>query len=169
MRGKTPDVYRRRIEEDSHDPSVCGWAMRICIMKTAIRNSIHKLWDFFADDNLNISKWDGALLGDFYSYNLSFCITAAAMLCVLSLIGLIGTYAPFSTGLIIPAINATVVYLIIFGTNACFLAALQYAHHPPEDDAEEASEAAVCLVHRHQHDPGQRHFLYDAEGQQFLL
>lgn len=128
MRGKTPDVYRRRIEEDSHDPSVCGWAMRICIMKTAIRNSIHKLWDFFADDNLNISKWDGALLGDFYSYNLSFCITAAAMLCVLSLIGLIGTYAPFSTGLIIPAINATVVYLIIFGTNACFLAALQYAH-----------------------------------------
>ena len=84
--------------------------------------------EFFADDNLNISKWDEALLGDFYSYNLSLCITAAAMLCVLSLIGLIGTYAPFSTGLIIPAINATVVYLIIFGTNACFLAALQYAH-----------------------------------------
>ncbi len=111
--------------------------------------------EFFADDNLNISKWDEALLGDFYSYNLSLCITAAAMLCVLSLIGLIGTYAPFSTGLIIPAIM--------------FSRSTAICSHPPEDDAEEASEAAVCLVHRHQHDPGQRHFLYDAEGQQFLL
>jgi len=66
------------------------------------------------------------MMQDFYSYNLSLCMTAAAMVCIISLIGFIGTYSPFSTGFVIPAINATSVYLAIFCINLLFFAAMYY-------------------------------------------
>ena len=96
-------------------------------MKHAMNNIFHRLHRYFASDELNVLRWDEELLRDFYSYNISLSITAAAMLCVISLIGLVGTHTPYSTSFLIPGTDVTAVYLIIFGTNVLFLAALLYA------------------------------------------
>lgn len=96
-------------------------------IQSAFHDIALKLRRYFVGDDVNISKWDAEMLGDFYSYNLSLCITAAAMLCNISLIGLIGTYSPHSTGFIIPTINAPAVYLVIFCMNVLFLTAMRYA------------------------------------------
>ena len=95
-------------------------------MKAAIENMVRRLREYFINEDVKVSKWDAEMMQDFYSYNLSLCMTAAAMVCIISLIGFIGTYSPFSTGFVIPAINATSVYLAIFCINLLFFAAMYY-------------------------------------------
>ncbi|MGN0362804.1 MAG: EAL domain-containing protein [Bilifractor sp.] len=52
--------------------------------------------------------------------NAKLCLSAAAIICVICMIGLVGTYAPFSSGQVVPRINATFVYLVIGSTNLVF-------------------------------------------------
>lgn len=89
-----------------------------------IEESVRK---YFWNSDTNVSKWDAETREDFYSYNLNLCMMAAAMVCGISLIGLVGTYSPYSTGFIIPVINPTVIYLVIFVANLLSFDALQYA------------------------------------------
>ena len=53
--------------------------------------------------------------------NLTFGRAASIILCIISLIGFVGTYAPFSEGVVISYLNATLVYGIILITNLMFL------------------------------------------------
>lgn len=52
--------------------------------------------------------------------NLYACSFISCLLCIIALTGGIGTYAPNAAGAVLPAINATTVYLIIFGINVLF-------------------------------------------------
>lgn len=53
--------------------------------------------------------------------NLTFGRAASIILCIISLIGFVGTYAPFSEGAVLSYLNATPVYAIILITNLMFL------------------------------------------------
>lgn len=112
---------------DTEEPHDHEDTARMARMKSAFRNFALKLRGYFVNEEVFLSRWNAEMMADFYSYNLSLCMTAAAMLCDISLIGLIGTYSPHSTGYILPVINAPAVYLVIFCTNALFLAAMHHA------------------------------------------
>lgn len=47
------------------------------------------------------------------------------MLCIFSLIGLIGTFAPQTSGSIFPQVNATMVYAVLLGVSIVFLLLLR--------------------------------------------
>ena len=49
--------------------------------------------------------------------NLYACSFISCLLCIIALTGVIGTYAPNAAGAVLPAINATAVYGIIFSVN----------------------------------------------------
>lgn len=99
-------------------------------MEPQIKKKIHDFMKTYHDYSQNLTN-DDRFKNDFYHYNLTLCITASIMLCVISLIGLIGTYAPFSHGEIIPYINATAVYIIIFTINIVFFVLMsnELLHH----------------------------------------
>jgi diguanylate cyclase (GGDEF)-like protein len=83
-----------------------------------------KLFDFFrvfTKTGLNVSANDSRLRADYYDSNLPFGITSGVLLCIISFIGLVGTYSPFSDGQVLKGLNATAVYLIIFATNLFFV------------------------------------------------
>lgn len=101
-------------------------------MMSSFKNIFRKLKHYLTEEDLRVSKWDEPLLAAFCSYNSLFCMLAAAMLCILTLIGFIGTYAPYSTGAIIPAISAAAVYMTILVANLYFLGAIQYIRLHPE-------------------------------------
>ncbi len=101
-------------------------------MKNGFSKVAEEIRKYFANEDLDISKWSPEILRDFYSYNISLSLTAVTMVCIIALIGLIGTYSPYSTGFIIPGISATTVYLIIFGVNAISLSLLEYVRHHME-------------------------------------
>ena len=85
---------------------------------------IRKLHDFFrifTRSGLNISEKDPQVRADYYASNLPFAITAGILICMLSLIGLIGTFAPYSEGFVLRGITATAVYFTIFLTNGIFI------------------------------------------------
>ena len=48
-------------------------------MKAAIENMVRRLREYFINEDVKVSKWDAEMMQDFYSYNLSLCMTAAAM------------------------------------------------------------------------------------------
>ena len=54
--------------------------------------------------------------------NLYACSFVACLLCIISMTGFVGTYAPRAVGAVLPTINSTTVYLVIFGINLVFLA-----------------------------------------------
>lgn len=53
--------------------------------------------------------------------NAKLCLSAAVVICLICVIGLVGTYAPFSSGQVLSRINATFVYLIIGSINFLFI------------------------------------------------
>lgn len=53
--------------------------------------------------------------------NLYACSFISCLLCIIALTGGIGTYAPNAAGAVLPAINATTVYIILFCVNILFL------------------------------------------------
>lgn len=86
-----------------------------------LKKQFHELVKIFQKRNLELSDRDPRFLADFYRYNLPFYIASALLLCVVSFIGMAGTHAPFANGTVLPAINATTVYLMLFSTNLLFL------------------------------------------------
>lgn len=52
--------------------------------------------------------------------NLYACSFVACLLCIISMTGFVGTYAPRAVGAVLPTINSTTVYLVIFGINLVF-------------------------------------------------
>lgn len=89
-----------------------------------IRDTFRALFGIFTNRDIHLSIKDPRLMADFYHYNLPFGIASGLLLCVLSFISLVGTYAPFSGGSVLPLINATFVYLVIFVTNLVFVGLL---------------------------------------------
>ncbi|MGN1023265.1 MAG: EAL domain-containing protein [Lachnospiraceae bacterium] len=86
-----------------------------------IWNQFLSLFGIFDNREARASMKDPRLMADFYHYNLPFGIASGLLLCILSFISLVGTYAPFSAGYVLPVINATFVYLVIFITNLIFV------------------------------------------------
>lgn len=61
--------------------------------------------------------------------NLYACSFISCLLCIIALTGVIGTYAPNAAGAVLPAINATAVYGIIFSVNVLFFAGFYRCLH----------------------------------------
>lgn len=61
--------------------------------------------------------------------NLYACSFIACLLCIIALTGLIGTYAPDAAGAVLPAINSTAVYLILFTVNVIFFVGFYQCLH----------------------------------------
>ena len=61
--------------------------------------------------------------------NLYACSFISCLLCIIALTGVIGTYAPNAAGAVLPAINATTVYIILFGVNILFFAGFYRCLH----------------------------------------
>lgn len=61
--------------------------------------------------------------------NLYACSFISCLLCLIALTGGIGTYAPNASGAVLPAISATLVYLILFAVNVIFLAGFYQCLH----------------------------------------
>ena len=59
------------------------------------------------DLGINRSAKDPRVREDFYRSNLFFSLAAGLLLCILSLIGLLGTDDPLEAGFIVPEINAS--------------------------------------------------------------
>lgn len=95
-------------------------------MKAFLKKIVQNIRPFFRSDDSRVSNWDETMLRDYYAYNLRRCIMASAMICTISLTGLLGIYAPFSTGAVIPVVNAALVYLTIFTCNLFFLLVFHY-------------------------------------------
>ena len=89
-----------------------------------IRNPFLGLFGFAESRDLAGIRNDPRLAADFTHTNLSFGIASGLLLCMLSLILLVGTYAPFSEGAVLPVINATFVYLVLLVTNLVFVVLL---------------------------------------------
>jgi diguanylate cyclase (GGDEF)-like protein len=82
---------------------------------------ISKYLNKILDLGINISAKDPRVREDFYRSNLFFSLAAGLLLCILSLIGLLGTDDPLEAGFIVPEINASFVYALIFSVNLVFL------------------------------------------------
>lgn len=67
-----------------------------------IRDTFRALFGIFTNRDIHLSIKDPRLMADFYHYNLPFGIASGLLLCVLSFISLVGTYAPFSEGSVLP-------------------------------------------------------------------
>lgn len=81
----------------------------------------NKIKNHFSDDVLNM-KWNqfeknSWFQTELFRNNLVFGHAAAIMLVTISLIGFVGTYAPFSEGLVVSYINATFVYAVLLVFN----------------------------------------------------
>ena len=66
-----------------------------------------------ADDRAAIEKAER-------EQNASYCLGISFMLCIFSLTGLIGTFAPQTSGSIFPQVNATMVYAVLLGVSLVF-------------------------------------------------
>lgn len=95
-------------------------------MKLNIKKAVHELKAIYGSQEIDVSMKEPTMKMEFYRYNLSLSITAALILCVVSVIGLIGTFSPFVTGIVLQTINATFVYLLAFSINLFFLLLLVY-------------------------------------------
>jgi diguanylate cyclase (GGDEF)-like protein len=93
-------------------------------MKLDLKRIARELRGDFTGAELNRFARDPRFETDFYNNNLSFCLAAGLMICILTLIGLVGTFAPFSAGYLFPYINATVVYAVILCANLIFMVLL---------------------------------------------
>ena len=124
---------------------------------------LHDFFQIFTRSGLNISEKDPQVRADYYASNLPFAITAGILICMLSLIGLIGTFAPYSG-------NQRNRCLFRDFSHKCHLhfTALQGDEAPPdsrrEADADDLHGFSQC-----QYGAGQPDFLYDTGKQQLLL
>ncbi|MDD7049128.1 MAG: diguanylate cyclase [Lachnospiraceae bacterium] len=66
-----------------------------------------------ADDRAAIEKAER-------EQNAPYCLGISFMLCIFSLTGLIGTFAPQTSGSIFPRVNATMVYAVLLGVSLVF-------------------------------------------------
>jgi diguanylate cyclase (GGDEF)-like protein len=86
--------------------------------------TLHEFVRIFTRKGRNLSLKDPRIKADFYYMNLPFGIAVGVMICGISLIAMIGTYAPFAEGYVLAEINATWMYILIFGINLVFSALL---------------------------------------------
>ena len=79
--------------------------------------TLHEFVRIFTRKGRNLSLKDPRIKADFYYMNLPFGIAVGVMICGISLIAMIGTYAPFAEGYVLAEINATWMYILIFCIN----------------------------------------------------
>lgn len=113
-------------------------------MQLKIKQDVQAFRKIYDSAGLDTKMKDPRVKADFYYYNLLFAIIVGLVLCLLALIGLVGTYAPFSNGYILPQINATTAYLTIFAVNLVFLTRF-VAEMKRFDRTPQATKRAACL------------------------
>ncbi|MCI6756447.1 MAG: bifunctional diguanylate cyclase/phosphodiesterase [Lachnospiraceae bacterium] len=74
-----------------------------------------------SDSGAAASRHDPRLKRDYIRSNVNYCIAAGIQLCILGLIGAVGTHALWGRGIILPQLSATMVYILLFLVNAVFL------------------------------------------------
>lgn len=100
--------------------------------------------------------------------NLYACSFVACLLCIISMTGFVGTYAPRAVGAVLTTINSTTVYLVIFGINLVFLACFYQCLREVVKD-EELLDDLVYVFFAHRFVAGVSFLFYDPEREQFLL
>lgn len=93
-------------------------------MRNRIKRIVRSFYKAYDRTDLDIKMRDPRLRIDFYYQNLSLSVIAAFLICLLAVIGLIGTFSPFSSGYILPQINATNAYIVILAVNLAFMVRL---------------------------------------------
>ena len=73
------------------------------------------------DFDTAVSKSNPRLTRDYIQGNLNYCIAAGIQLCILGMIGVVGTHALWGRGILLTQLNATMVYLLLFSVNAFFV------------------------------------------------
>ena len=114
-------------------------------MKIHKNNLYHRLSRIVTGGDLDLPASDPRLKSDFLRNNIVFSIAAAILLCIIALIGVIGTNMPFGGRYILPVINATVVYLLILLINLIFLRLFIYEQKKP---ALEMKQSHAGLIYR---------------------
>lgn len=93
-------------------------------MRNRIKRIVRSFYKAYDRTDLDIKMRDPRLRIDFYYQNLSLSVIAAFLICLLAVICLIGTFSPFSSGYILPQINATNAYIVILAVNLAFMVCL---------------------------------------------
>ena len=103
------------------------------------------------DLDLSVDK-DPRLKSDILKNNIFYSITACILLCILALIGVIGSVLSLGKGYVLSGVNATSVYLIQFLTNVVFLRLMLYEQKKPGDDITRSHAALIfhlfCGINR---------------------
>lgn len=115
-------------------------------MKTHSDSIYHRFSNIVTKGELNLSTDDPRLQADFLTSNIIFCIAAGILLCILSFIGGVGTFAPFGKGYVLSGINATFVYTLIFLTNLIFIRLLLYAMKQSPVEIKRGAGKLTCYV-----------------------
>ncbi len=113
-------------------------------MKVHKNNIYHRLSRIVTGGDLDLPASDPRLKSDFLRNNIIFSIAASILLCIIALIGVIGTNMPFGGRYILPVINATVVYLLIFLINLVFLRLLLYEQRKPAPEMNHSHARLIC-------------------------
>lgn len=90
-------------------------------MKLSLKKALQELEMIYGKQEIDVSMKEPAIRMEFYRYDLSLCITAALILCIIFFIGMVGAFSPFASGFVLPIINATFVYLLAFFINLFFI------------------------------------------------
>lgn len=94
------------------------------------------------DLDLSADK-DPRLKSDILKNNIFYSITACILLCILALIGVIGSVLSLDKGYVLSGVNATSAYLILFLTNVVFLRLVLYEQKKPADDITRSHAALI--------------------------
>lgn len=88
-------------------------------MKYKLFHRIHDLYTTKSDSDISFE--DPRVKADLYYDDLYYGIISATLICILSLFGLISTFAPYSQGSVLRFVNATQVYILVILTDIIFL------------------------------------------------
>lgn len=114
-------------------------------MKFQKNKTIREFYNLYFKSDLGTSLRDSQIEKDLYHNNLMFAIISAGMLCLLSLIGLVGS-SPVSAGFILPPFNATAVYLTVLTVNLVLFIRLSVElTHFSADNEEKAVKRAKIV------------------------
>ena len=88
-------------------------------MKYKLIHRIHDLYTTKSDSDISFEN--PRVKADLYYDDLYYGIISATLICILSLFGLISTFAPYSQGSVLRFVNATQVYILVILTDIIFL------------------------------------------------
>lgn len=113
-------------------------------MKVRREKFLQRLAKLIVGRDLDLSAVkDPRLKSDILKNNIFYSITASILVCILALIGVIGSVLSLEKGYVLSGVNATSAYLILFLTNVVFLRLVLYEQKKPGDDITRGHAALI--------------------------